>query len=242
MLLLATAKLHKHYETNMFSPHSVVFKTTDVMFKSKIDPGDRRNTTEKPSSDVYLDEYLTCYKNMNYWMSVKYHLAVSLAHSVTTVSQTIVKSADIWMARLIKAEERCRILFVNVLGKWYSTQSFSAGSMYRSHNYLRREMFRAEKKAFRRCWIHTQRLFLPGSSHQTTSHWPWWRGWRSSGCDHRLAAGWCPSPSSWSAHWSLFGPTTGRQSLCHWCPTRCAPLGQCSDERSCKVHRSRILT
>lgn len=37
MLLLATAKLHKHYETIMFSPHSAVLKTTDMMFKSKIE-------------------------------------------------------------------------------------------------------------------------------------------------------------------------------------------------------------
>lgn len=93
-----------------------------------------------------------------------------------------------------------------------------------------------------RCWTRTQRPFQPCSSHQTTSHWLWWRGWHSSGCDLRLAVGWFLSPSSWNARWSLIGPPSGHQSLSRWCPARCAPRGRCSGARSCRAGRSRHLT
>lgn len=96
--------------------------------------------------------------------------------------------------------------------------------------------------ALTRCWTRTLKPFQLGSSHQTTSRWPWWRGWHSSGCALRLAAGWSPSPSSWSARWSPTGPPTGRRSPCRWCQARCAPRGRCSGVRSCRAGRSRLLS
>ena len=94
----------------------------------------------------------------------------------------------------------------------------------------------------RRCWTHRPRPSGPCSSRRTTSRWLWWRGWHSSGCARRPAAGWSPSPSSWTSHWTRTGPPTGRRSPCRWCPARCAPRGRCSGGRSCRAGRSRPLT
>lgn len=96
-------------------------------------------------------------------------------------------------------------------------------------------------RALRRCWTRTRTPSQPGSSRRTTSRWPWWRGWRSSGCGLRPAAGWCLSPSSWSARWSSNGPTTDRRSPRRWCPARCARLGRGSGGRSRGAGHSRTL-
>lgn len=167
-------------------------------------------------------------------MNVKYHGPVGLAYTVTYMTRPL---WEVTWPR--KAQERCRTLFFKcIVPDSLHVSFFSASSSYWSYKYVHSQKNRV---GFRRCWTHTRKLSQPGSSHQTTSRWLGWRGWRSCGCALRPAAGWSLSPSSWSAHWSPIGPTTGPQSPGHWCPARCAPLGRCSDAHSCGDGRSRLL-
>lgn len=111
--------------------------------------------------------------------------------------------------------------------------------LYLIHSLIR---VHSQTATLRRCWTRTPRPFQLGSSHQTTSRWPWWRGWHSCGCALHPAAGWSPSPSSWSARWTQTDPPTGPRSPCRWRLARCAPLGRCSGERSCRAGHSRLLS